>query len=101
MKESLEYEHEEVQDFVNNRSMSLQIGNRKITTVDGNFEIEAPPFLHSSRTMVPIRAIIEEFGGSVQWDKYFQQVRVHLEDNLVDIWLNDYYLNPRLKLLNY
>lgn len=46
------------------------------------------PVISSGRTLVPIRSVIEAFGGSVVWDSTTSKVTVKLEKNLLDLWIN-------------
>jgi serine protease Do len=56
------------------------------------------PIIVESRTLVPIRAIIEALGGSVAWDADTQKVTVTFGENTLELWigqpsasLNGYY----------
>jgi hypothetical protein len=56
----------------NNKVITLQIDNPQMTVNDEVSEIDpgngTTPVIVSDRTLVPIRAIIEAMGGSVDWD---------------------------------
>ncbi len=56
----------------NEQSIILQIGN-SCMDVDGetkpiDAEYNVAPIIKDERTLVPVRAIVEEIGGSVEWD---------------------------------
>lgn len=52
----------------NGKIIKLTIGNTSLS-VDGTVtQIDAPPFIENSRTMVPVRAIAEGFGMNVHYD---------------------------------
>lgn len=46
----------------------LTIGSRTVSVNGKTHEIDAAPFLHNSRTMVPLRFVAETFGFGVSWD---------------------------------
>lgn len=45
------------------------------------------PVIVESRTLVPIRAVIEAFGGVVEWDDKTRRVMIVLGDNTLDLWI--------------
>ncbi len=45
------------------------------------------PVIVENRTLVPIRAVIEAFGGLVEWDSVTRRVVVVLGDNALDLWI--------------
>ncbi|BAL80387.1 stalk domain-containing protein [Caldisericum exile] len=47
------------------------------------------PVIVESRTFVPIRAIIEALGGSVQWDASTRKVSISLNDKTLELWINN------------
>lgn len=46
----------------------LQIDNPVITVNGAQISIDAPPVIRQSRTLVPVRTIIENMGGTASWD---------------------------------
>ena len=48
--------------------IDLQIGSKTARKNGFDVELEAAPFISSSRTMVPVRFISEAFGAEVSWD---------------------------------
>lgn len=46
------------------------------------------PVLVKDTTLVPIRAIIEAFGGQVSWDNKNKKITVTYNKNKVELWLN-------------
>jgi len=47
------------------------------------------PVIVENRTLVPIRAVIEAFGGVVEWDSSTRRVMVVLGDNALDLWIGE------------
>ena len=45
------------------------------------------PVIVESRTLVPIRAVIEAFGGVIEWDSVTRRVMIVLGDNTLDLWI--------------
>jgi phosphatidylserine/phosphatidylglycerophosphate/cardiolipin synthase-like enzyme len=46
------------------------------------------PVIKNSRTLVPIRAIVEVLGGSVDWNDTEKMVAVTLKDTTIRLWIN-------------
>ncbi len=65
----------------------LTIGS-SVMTVDGtSVSLDAPPVIRESRTLLPIRAVIEALEGSVSWDAAQRKVTVTLGDHTVALWI--------------
>ncbi|MCX7748346.1 MAG: stalk domain-containing protein [Clostridia bacterium] len=45
------------------------------------------PVIVNNRTIIPLRAIVETIGGTVEWDKKTRKATFRLEDKTVEIWL--------------
>lgn len=45
------------------------------------------PITISGRTMVPIRAVVEAMGGTVEWDGGTQKVTLKARGNIVEMWM--------------
>ena len=81
----------------------LQIGNPYMT-VDGVSQGIDPgrgtkPVIKNGRTLVPIRAIIEAFGGTVEWEELTKAVTIKLGDTIIKIQIGNEvaYVNGSLK----
>lgn len=46
------------------------------------------PLIQNSRTLVPIRSIIEEMGGKIDWDSTTRKVSLTLSGKTVDLWID-------------
>ena len=46
------------------------------------------------RTVVPIRAIVEALGGTIEWDGVARKVTIHFNGNTVELWIG----NPRARV---
>lgn len=70
----------------------LKLDNPNMS-VDGiNQEIDpgrgTKPLTIGGRTMVPIRAIVESTGGTVDWDGSTQKITLKARGNTVEMWMN-------------
>jgi len=70
----------------------LQIDNPNMTVNGNSLEIDpgrgTKPIIKNSRTLVPIRAIVEALGGSVLWDSTTKKVTINLGSNTIELWIN-------------
>ncbi len=69
----------------------MQINNPMMSINGLNLEVDpgqgTSPIIKDSRTLVPIRAIVEGMGGNVGWDEAARQVDLLYADNEVSMWL--------------
>ena len=73
-------------------TLVLQIDN-PIMTVNGTEKEIDPgrgtvPVIDHDRTLVPVRAIIEEMGGTVAWDEETQTATLTYEDGTIGLTLD-------------
>lgn len=84
----------------------LQINNPIMQVNGKNAEIDegrgTKPVIVDGRTLVPIRAIIEEFGGDVKWKQSTQSVILTINDDKIKLVINDKtaYLNNKKEVLD-
>ncbi len=86
--------------------VSLQIGN-PIMQVNGvQTEIDdgraVAPIVNNGRTLVPIRAIIEAFGGKVSWDNNTRTATLKMDDDVIKLTIDSTtaYLNNKKTILD-
>ncbi|MDR7856861.1 copper amine oxidase N-terminal domain-containing protein [Tissierella sp.] len=69
----------------------IQIDNKDMSINGISKEIDegrdTTPVVISSRTMVPIRGIVEAMGGTVSWDNINQQITLIANGNTVNMWV--------------
>ncbi|MDR7869257.1 MAG: copper amine oxidase N-terminal domain-containing protein [Tissierellaceae bacterium] len=69
----------------------IQIDNKYMSVNGIAKEIDegrdTTPLVISSRTMVPIRGIVEAMGGTVSWDDSSQQITLIANGNTVNMWI--------------
>ncbi len=85
--------------------ISLQIDNPVMTVNGENREIDesgTSPVIVNERTLVPVRAIIEAFGGTVSWDSAVRTVLLDINDDTVRLVIgsNTAYLNGKEEKLD-
>lgn len=82
------YAAENVSDVV----VSVQIGNPLMKVNGLELQIDegrgTKPVITDGRTLVPIRAIIEAFNGTVEWDGTTQTVILNLDDDVIKLGIN-------------
>jgi len=66
----------------------LQIGKTKFTVNGNPRTLDSPPVIKNSRTLLPIRAIIEALGGTVGWDATERKVTITLGSTSIELWIN-------------
>jgi hypothetical protein len=52
--------------------------------------LDAAPVIIESRTLLPIRAIVEGLGGAIAWDPVESKVTATLGSNVVEVWINNH-----------
>lgn len=65
----------------------LVIGNSTMLAGDKMITLDAPPYIKGGRTMLPLRAISEAFGGDVEWNPTERKVTVRLGGHTVLLWI--------------
>jgi len=65
----------------------LQIGNSSFTVNGVTNTLDSPPIIKNSRTLLPIRAIVEALGGTVGWDATERKVTVSLDSKAIELWI--------------
>jgi hypothetical protein len=71
-------------------TISLQINNPYITVNGISKKIDSQsskPIIEDSRTLLPIRALIESLGGTIQWDASDRKVTISLNGHSIVLWI--------------
>lgn len=71
----------------NQTVLVLQIGKSTFTVNGGPKALDSPPVIKNGRTLVPIRAIIESLGGTVDWDALARRATVKLGSTSLGLWI--------------
>jgi outer membrane protein assembly factor BamB len=65
----------------------LQIGKSNFSVNGVSNTLDSPPIIKNSRTLLPIRAVVEALGGSVGWDATERKVTVSLGSKTIELWI--------------
>jgi len=65
----------------------LHIGKSTFTVNGASKTLDSPPVIKNSRTLVPIRAIIEALAGTVGWDGAARKATVTLGSTTIELWI--------------
>lgn len=91
---------------LNNVEIVLHIGD-PIMTVNGEEKEIDPgmgtaPVIMNDRTLLPVRAIVEELGGRVEWDAVTSEVTLSYGDSVISLTIEstNAYLNGTLQTLD-
>ena len=61
---------------LNNKIIRVQVGNKTYDNGGKAALLDAPPIIKNGHTFVPLRLIIEAFGGEVTWDPKMQIINI-------------------------
>jgi hypothetical protein len=75
--------------------IKIWINNKFGYLNDKLIELEIPPLIIKGRTMVPLRFIVESFGGEVFWNDSDKSIKIKFQDKEILMWINSYisYIN--------
>lgn len=96
----------EIADASTDVVVSLQIDNPTMQINGKETEIDTgrgtAPVITNGRTLVPIRAIIEAFGGTVSWNDSARMVTLTLDDDVINLTIDSKtaYLNNQKATLD-
>ncbi len=73
------------------KSVNFKVTENIKITVDGTLlqDLDQPPMIINSRTLVPVRAIFEAVGATVQWDGTTQTVTANKNGEIVKMVIGD------------
>lgn len=69
--------------------LKIWIGNSIGYVNDKKIELETPPIIINKRTMVPLRFIIENFGGDIYWDSTDSSIKIVFSEKEILMWINN------------
>ncbi|NLI55371.1 hypothetical protein GX420_00055 [bacterium] len=73
--------------YIEKTVIRIQIGN-PIFTVNGETRmLDSPSIIKNGRTLLPIRAVVEALGGTVEWNDTEKKVAVSLGSNTIELWI--------------
>lgn len=69
----------------NYKFIKMKINDVNYSINGQNKKMDAKPFISNSRTLVPIRFIIEAIGGEVNWNNDLRLVTINYNGNLIEL----------------
>lgn len=66
-------------------TLVLQVGSTTMKAEGVGIVLDSPPIIVESRTLVPIRAVVEALGGTVSWDALTQTVTIGLDGTVLKL----------------
>ncbi len=97
---------EDIPSVADNFTIIMQIDNPNMTVNDKRKEIDpgmgTVPIVINDRTLLPVRAVVEEIGGIVEWDDETQTVLLGYRNDVITLAIGNRtaYLNDTLKMLD-
>ncbi len=74
------------------KEVVLYINNPMMQTKDGQKEIDpgkgTSPLVVEDRTLIPIRALVEEFAGTIAWDEKEKRVTIQQGTKTIQLWVD-------------
>jgi hypothetical protein len=67
------------------QTIKLTIGNPNMVVNVDNYKLDAAPYIKTSRTMVPVRAVAEGLGAQVNWDDINRVVTITLGNHTIKL----------------
>jgi len=77
------------EEITNKTVIVLQIGNLTFTVSGSTNTLDSMPVIKNSRTLLPIRAVVETLGGTVDWDESSKKVTVSLGSTTIELWIGE------------
>ena len=76
-------------NYVKDYEVKLQVNSKEFFVNGKAYTLDSPPVIIPKwgRTVVPIRAIVEALGGTVQWDPAERKVTVALGGHKIALWI--------------
>lgn len=81
---------------VRNSKIVLKVNSTKMTVNGKNKDIDpgrdTKPLIINGRTLMPIRALVEEMGGIAEWDGVLKNVRISCNNRVVEMHIGSKYI---------
>ena len=76
-------------NYIKDYEVKLQVDSKEFSVDGEQYTLDSPPVIIPKwgRTVVPIRAIVEALGGTVQWDPVERKVTVALGGHKIALWI--------------
>lgn len=67
--------------------IKMQINHNAASINDKVVELEVPPMILDTRTLVPFRFLGEAWGATIEWDEEDQMITYKLDGNVIELWI--------------
>ncbi|MCK5848323.1 MAG: hypothetical protein KAH01_03920 [Caldisericia bacterium] len=74
--------------------LKFVIGRKTYILNDEPELLDAAPFVHEGRTVLPIRPVVEAIDGDIGWDSKTRKVTIKKDDITIELWID----NPKAKI---
>jgi len=75
------------------KTIVLQVGSKYMYVNGKKVEIdpgrETEVIIKNGRTFLPIRSLVENMGGKVEWDQWERKVSLHFNDHKIHLWIGN------------
>lgn len=75
------------------KTIVLEVGSKYMYVNDKRVEIDpgkgTEVVIVNGRTFLPVRALIENMGGEVEWDHWNQKVSLYFNKHKIDLWIGN------------
>ena len=68
--------------------IQLKIGSRTMYVDENPVVLDAAPIILNSRTLLPIRAVVEATGGTIAWEASTRKVTIVRKDKTLVLWID-------------
>lgn len=68
--------------------LGYTVGSRNMTANQQDFEMDVAPYLYQKRTFLPIRYVVEPFGGFFEWNSNQEQLVLFIQSKIISMTIN-------------
>jgi hypothetical protein len=68
--------------------LGYTVGSRNMSVNQQDFEMDVAPYLYQKRTFLPIRYVVEPFGGFFEWNSNQQQLVLFIQSKIISMTIN-------------
>lgn len=75
-------------EYTGGKIIRLNIDKKNYTINNELRYLDSPPIIKNSRTLLPIRSIVEELGGTIAWDGTERKVTISFKGTNIELWID-------------
>ncbi len=65
--------------------LTYSVGSRFMSVNKQTYEMDVAPYIYQRRTFLPIRYVVEPFGGFFEWNSNLQQLLIFVQENVIEM----------------